>query len=100
MARLIALIVIFVVFLAFIVLNLDNKCDISFGFTSLEEVPVFLSALASFVLGMLVTVPLLLFRGKKPEKREKPALPKPFKKAKVSELPDEIKKEDSPYGID
>ena len=100
MARLIVFIVIFAVFLAFIVLNLDNKCDISFGFKTFNEVPVFLSALCSFVLGMLVTVPLLLTRGKKREKQEKPERPKPFKKAKVTDVPDEMKKENSPYGID
>ena len=58
MARLIVFILIFAFFLAFIVLNLDNKCDISFGIKTLNDVPVFLSALCSFVLGMLITVPM------------------------------------------
>ena len=97
MVRLIIFIIIFAIFLAFIVLNLENKCDISFGFIAFNEVPVFLSALSSFVLGMLVTVPLLLTRGKK---REKPAPSKPSRKAKITEEPDEMKKETSPYGID
>ena len=102
MIRLISFIVIFAIFLGFIVLNLDNKCDISLGFTAFTEVPVFLSVLVSFVLGMFVTVPLFLTRKKAPPKpvTEKPARSLPFKKAKVNVSPDEIKKEDSPYGID
>ena len=100
MRRLIAFILVFAIFLAFIGFNLENKCDISFGFMTFSEVPVFLSALSSFVLGMLVTVPLLLTRRKKAEKPEKPVLPKPSKKTKVKGATDMIEKENSPYGID
>ena len=97
MVRLIVFIIIFAFFLAFIVLNLENKCDLSFGFMTLSDIPIFLSVLCSFILGMIVTVPMLLARGKK---QEKPLPQKPSKKAKVADTPDAIKKEDSPYGID
>ena len=103
MIRLISIIIIFVIFLGFIVLNLDHKSDIALGFVpTFKDVPVFLSVLVSFVLGMLVTVPLLLLRKKAPPKpvNEKPARSLPFKKAKINVSPDELKKEDSPYGID
>jgi uncharacterized integral membrane protein len=96
MIRLISIIVVFAVFLSFIMLNLPNKCDISFGFVSFKDVPIFLSALSSFVLGMLVTVPMMLFRKKK----QKPLVPGPAKKAELKSSPNEIKKDDSPYGID
>jgi uncharacterized membrane protein len=96
MIRLISIIVVFVVFLCFIVFNLPNRCDVSFGFTAIKDVPIFLSVLSSFVLGMLVTVPMILF-GKK---KQKPLLPGPSKKAELKSVPDNIKKEDSPYGID
>jgi hypothetical protein len=81
--------------------NLPNKCDVSFGFTTIKDVPIFLSVLSSFVLGMLVTVPMMLFHKKKP----KPSIlepPKsgPSKKAELKSVPDDVKKEDSPYGID
>jgi len=99
MIRLISFIFVFVVFLCFIMFNLPNKCDISFGFTTIKDVPIFLSALSSFVLGMLVTVPMMLFRKKKPQVAELPE-PRPSKKAKLKSVPDDIKKEDSPYGID
>jgi uncharacterized integral membrane protein len=64
----------FVVFLAlllfFIGFNLDNKCDISFGFTTLPEVPVYLTVFSAFMLGLFCTIPLILsrkFRKSKPQ---------------------------------
>jgi hypothetical protein len=74
MARLIVFILIFVVFLAFIVLNLGNNCDISFGLKTISQVPVFITAFSSFILGMLVAVPLILGKKKQggPSKLPKP----------------------------
>ena len=114
MMRLIAFIVIFTIFLAFIVLNLDNKCDISLGFKTFKEIPIFLSALFSFILGMLFAVPLVFSIGRK---RKKVSGPEPQngkwsigskkrKGRKEDDLqgtlspPDDLKKENSPYGID
>ena len=97
MKRLIIFLFILAVFLTFIVLNLDNKCDISFGFIVLPSIPIFLSLLCSFALGMLITIPLI-FRPAKKEKKQ--ALPKRQKKGEIKGTGDEIKKEDSPYGID
>jgi len=96
MIRLISIIVVFAVFLCFIMFNLPNKCDISLGFMSFKDVPIFLSALFSFVFGMIVSVPLMFFRKKK----QKPLVPGPSKKAELKSVPDDIKKDDSPYGID
>jgi uncharacterized integral membrane protein len=58
--RLIGLIVILAVLLAFIGFNLSNTCSISFGVATLENVPVYLTVFASFVLGMLVSLPFLI----------------------------------------
>ena len=65
MRRLLMFILFFAVFLAFIVLNIDNKCDISLGFVAFSDIPVFLSSLFSFVLGMLFAVPLVFSLRKK-----------------------------------
>jgi hypothetical protein len=80
MGRLIGFILIFVVFLTFIMLNLGNSCDISFGFKTIPQVPVFITAFSSFVLGMLFAVPFVLILGRK----KQPPSPKPpkFKKGK------------------
>jgi len=115
MIRLIAFIVIFAFFLAFIVLNLDNRCDISVGFRIFKDIPVFLSALFSFVLGMLFTIPLVFSLRKLRKKSSGPesstVLPtegihKRFGKKNKKDGDDEASgsddynKEKSPYGID
>ena len=97
MKRIIIFIVIFAIFICFIILNLENKCDISYGFNKFSEVPIYLSTLISFTLGMLITIPLLLTRKKRQKVEE---LPKVSDKLEVTPDADEIKKEGSPYGID
>ena len=66
--RLIIFIVICAVFVAFITFNLENKCDISFGFAQIREVPVFVTIFASFVFGLFCALPLSLHIKKR--KRE------------------------------
>jgi hypothetical protein len=78
MARLIGFIFVFVLFLIFIILNLGNRCDISFGFKTIPQVPVFITAFSSFVLGMVVAMPFALTLGRK----KQPDLPKPPKSKK------------------
>ena len=64
--RLIQFIVIFVIFLIFAMFNLENKCNINFGFANLNEVPVFLTAFTAFILGILCALPFAIqFRIKK-----------------------------------
>jgi len=107
MIRLIVFIVIFAFFLVFIVLNLDNRCDISIGIKTFKDIPVFLSALFSFILGMLFAAPLVftLRRGRKkvsgPESSSEGTKKRIGKKSN-DELPgpDDYSKEKSPYGID
>ncbi|MDR1858759.1 MAG: hypothetical protein LBQ69_04745 [Treponema sp.] len=75
--RLIQFIVIFVLFFFFIMFNLQNKCDISFGFTAIKDLPVFVTAFSSFIIGLLCALPLAIGRklrekGGKPPKAGKP----------------------------
>jgi len=58
--RLIQIIIVFAIFLLFIVFNLEKKCDISFGFVVIRDVPVFLTVFCSIVLGMISTLPFIL----------------------------------------
>ena len=115
MKRLIVFIIIFAIFLAFIVFNLDNRCDISIGIKTFKDIPVFLTALFSFVLGMLFALPLIfaLGRGRK-RKSEAAVNSKKFwgkkggnenddavvKKHGQSSESNDYNKETSPYGID
>jgi uncharacterized integral membrane protein len=78
--RLIQIIVIFAIILLFIIFNLDKKCDISFGFTVIEGVPVFLTVFCSFVLGMISTLPFIFSyqlrkKRKAEEEKNKPVDP-------------------------
>jgi len=100
MIRLLGFFLIFGVFTCFIVLNMQHRSDLSFGFVEFKDVPVFLSVLCSFMLGMLFSIPLAFALSWK-----RRAAKKPSKKTEKSPQPelaasDEIKKENSPYGID
>ena len=113
MRRLIAFILVFALFLAFIGFNLENKCDVSFGIKIFSEVPVFLTAFFSFVLGMVFAVPFLLGRMRKNISQDGPSDSTPSsgetkkrrglkskKNAPKDDTSDEIKKETSLYGVD
>ena len=108
MIRFISTIIVFAVFLVFIVLNLNNKCDISLGFKTFEEIPVFLSILGSFTFGLLFAFPFAIsFRKKvkKPPKEESAGSGKKRrwgKKKDISTLSpaDEISNDKNTYGID
>ncbi|MCL2186653.1 MAG: hypothetical protein FWB86_12505 [Treponema sp.] len=69
--RLIIFIVIFAIFLVFVTFNLNNKCDISFGFTKLSEVPVFITIFSSFVLGFFCALPLIYHIRKRKTERQR-----------------------------
>ncbi|MCL2066382.1 MAG: hypothetical protein FWG99_02820 [Treponema sp.] len=79
--RLIGLVIVFAIFLAFITFNLGNKCDISFGFITFNEVPVFLTAFASFFFGMFCAIPVVISaERKRREKLIKNDVVKPLRK--------------------
>jgi len=94
--RLIAFVILFLVFFLFIVLNLENKTDIRFGFTTLKDIPVFVTAFFSFIAGMFCTFPFLIRKRKKVEKvKEKGLLAKATKKQGDAPFADK-----NNYGID
>jgi len=63
--RLIKFIIIFAIFLIFILFNYNNKCDISFGFFSIKDAPVFLTVFISFLAGLLCVFPFVFRQNKK-----------------------------------
>ena len=68
MWRLVAFILICALFLVFVVLNLEHTSDVSFGFRTFYDIPVFLTAFSAFVIGMLFAIPFVLSFGKKHKK--------------------------------
>ena len=113
MGRLISIIIVLVIFLAFIVLNIDNKSDVSFGpIKKFVDIPIYISILFSFVLGMVFALPFsfsLFMRLKKNSKTELPAAGKKKRWGKdknkgadedTPTVVEEINKDSSPYGVD
>jgi uncharacterized integral membrane protein len=56
--KLLAFIIAMSVVLVFIGLNLENRCDVSVAFHTFTDVPVVITILASFLLGLLMAFPL------------------------------------------
>jgi len=108
--RLIQFIVIFVVLIVLVAFNLgdSNKCDISFGFATIKDVPVFLTAFSAFILGMLCALPFIVrlrIKGKAggPDSGigKTPSKPRRAGKSKTTDTPDDSSLSDGgTYGID
>jgi uncharacterized integral membrane protein len=108
--RLIGFIILCGIFLAFIGFNLENRCTISFGFTEIPDMPVYLTAFASFLLGMLCAVPFIISLRRKKEKAQakKADLSAPVQKKGGKAKPpagaasggDDAYGNDGSYGID
>jgi uncharacterized integral membrane protein len=106
--RLIGIVLLFVVFLLFIGLNLENRCDIRYWFSEgakIAQVPVFITAFSSFVLGMFLSIPFIVtIRLKKKSKGEYVDPPSPRfkgkkKKDEVSDVEEIQPGGGGPYGI-
>lgn len=79
--RLILFAVFIVLLVAFVGVNLDNTCAVSLIFVTYPDVPVYISILISFALGMIIMIPFTFGRRSsrqdtaRPEK-SRPAYPK------------------------
>lgn len=75
--RLIGTIILLLIVTIFAGANLDNRCDINFIFTKVQQVPVFLTAIVSFLIGAIIMIPFT-FRRKcnKDKKSQNPATAK------------------------
>jgi uncharacterized integral membrane protein len=78
----VALLVFATIFIGF---NLEHRCDVSIGFTTFKDVPIFLSLLIAFALGVLVMTPFTFIR----------ALSPPQKKGRASEHSKQSQKADT-----
>jgi uncharacterized integral membrane protein len=55
--RLFGFIFFFGVVLVFSIFNWKNSCDISFGFITLQDVPVYITVFFSFFIGLICAIP-------------------------------------------
>jgi hypothetical protein len=107
------IIVIVAILLSFIGFNLSNTCDISLGFKTFPNVPVYLTIFGSFLLGMICSLPFIIFgslkKDKQPDEYRSPNIPEsPANSSRMKGLfrkkqgdSDAGKTDDiGPYGID
>ena len=68
--KLIGTIILLILVTIFAGVNLDNKCDITFIFYTFRDVPVFMTVIISFAVGLVLMLPFTL--GRKKKKPQKP----------------------------
>ncbi len=69
--------------IAFVGINIDNRADISFGFYTFSDVPVYISLSIAFFAGVLIMLPFTLgFIGRK-KSRQKIAKAKSAQRGKL-----------------
>ncbi|MCL2270033.1 MAG: hypothetical protein FWC24_01685 [Treponema sp.] len=103
--RLVVFIGLFLVLFLFIIFNLENKCSINFGFTVIEDLPIFVTVFFAFIAGMLCSFPFFFglksrkkanaARGKKPPKTSGKQEKETIERPEDANLSDR-----SQYGID
>lgn len=81
--RLFFVAIIIVLLVVFIGFNIENRCNISFAFYTLEHVPVVVTILSAFALGLVAALPFGLRRRK-----AKNVVPKTPKKRRGKGAPD------------
>ena len=62
--------------------NLENSCNISFGFHTFENIPIFLSLIIAFACGVVVTLPFTVIRKKSSKEKKAQAEERVMKKIK------------------
>ncbi len=50
--------------------NLENSCNISFGFKTFQNVPIFFSLIVAFAIGVIVTLPFTVIRKKSAKEKK------------------------------
>lgn len=60
--------------------NLGNSCNISFGFKTFENVPIFFSLIVAFALGVIVTLPFTVIKKKSAKDKKAQAEERAMKK--------------------
>ncbi len=86
--RMIIFLLILAVVVFFAGFNITNVSDISFGFYTVKDVPIFISLFVSFLVGTLVTLPFVVGkRRKKSQKTPKQVGEEPLSTVTLDEIP-------------
>ena len=87
--KLVGFIVCLVLGTCFAGFNLGNSCNISFGFHTFENIPIFLSLIIAFACGVVVTLPFTVIKKKTAKEKQALAEEKALKKIKRNQLKEE-----------
>lgn len=87
--KLVGFIVCLVLGTCFAGFNLGNSCNISFGFHTFENIPIFLSLIIAFACGVVVTLPFTVIKKKTAKEKQALAEEKALKKIKQNQLKEE-----------
>ncbi len=91
--KLVLFLILMTIFVIFAGFNIKNVSDISVGFTTVNDVPIFLSLFIAFLAGAFLTLPFAFGRKRKKEKAEAAkGKPKPGK-PKKEDVENEIREE-------
>lgn len=80
--KLVGFIVCLVLGTCFAGFNLENSCNISFGFHTFENIPIFFSLIIAFACGVVVTLPFTIIKKKTAKEKQALAEEKALKKIK------------------
>ena len=83
--KFVGILIVLILFVFFIGFNLENKTDISLGFVTFPNVPIFLSTIIAFIVGALVTIPLSIksyLKKLRKERKKKKEIKEPENKDK------------------
>ncbi len=94
--KLILFLILLLIFVLFAGFNIKNVSDINLGFTTIEDVPIFISLFIAFLIGSFIVLPFTLRRKnshkpeKKPPKKEEKRKEEPAEVIPPQEPPDNI----------
>lgn len=80
--KLIFFTIILVCITIFIGFNLENTCNVWLFYTSFENVPIFISTIIAFALGVFVMIPFVLLKNRSSDEKQKVEKQKAEKKQK------------------
>lgn len=81
--RLIGTIILLILVTIFAGINLDNKCDITFVFYTFKDIPVFMTVIVSFAVGVILMLPFTFGRRSKKNQVPQPKPEQPKEESKT-----------------
>jgi uncharacterized integral membrane protein len=95
--KLIVFFIFLLIFVLFAAFNIKNVSDISLGFRTFEDIPIFISLFVAFLLGGFVVLPFAVIGRRRKQKKQKSSEPPAPKKGGQSEKSGPSGKDRKPF---